>query len=94
MTDQDKEVDDHACEARVVEFSRLVEGYAFDFDDMEVIPATATSKAMFRPGADCAPADRLYRLMRRAPQVRHDRGGVLGSRTRGRESARRAQRPT
>jgi hypothetical protein len=34
--------------ARVVEFIWLVAGYALDVDDMEAIPATATSTAMHR----------------------------------------------
>ena len=61
MNDGHEDVDDQAVrDARAAEFIRLIEGYAWDFDDIEVIPATATSKAMIRTRAGCAPADRLY----------------------------------
>jgi hypothetical protein len=64
MTDEHEDVDDQAArDARVVEFIRLVEGYAFDFDDMGVLPATATSKAMISIAGRSAPADRLYRIV-------------------------------
>jgi hypothetical protein len=49
--------------ARVVEFTPLVAGYALEFDDMEVIPPTATSKAMLSTAGHSAPADFVYEVL-------------------------------
>jgi hypothetical protein len=56
-------IDQSARVARVVEFTRLVAGYAVEFDDMEVIPPTATSKAVISIAGHSAPAEDLYRRL-------------------------------
>jgi hypothetical protein len=69
-TTKDEGVDGRsALDARVVEFTRLVAGYALDFDDMEVIPATATSKAMISIAGLSVPAEYLYGTWTKQPHV-------------------------
>jgi hypothetical protein len=64
MNGEHEEVDDQAVrDACVVEFIRLVEGYAMDVDDIEVNPATATSTAMISIAGKGAPADFLYHVV-------------------------------
>jgi hypothetical protein len=58
MTEKESERD-----ARVLEFSRLVAGYALQDDDMEVIPPSATSQAVISIAGRSAPAKYLYGML-------------------------------